>query len=279
LPHRRIELPYQLANLLETSGRVRDDGKIGTRIADRHAALRKNRPLAAGRRRLSRSEPELLLSVARKHVREVLHSHVIELKRLRNQWLQLADLQLRFELLFLLDCKLLARRDQNDVAVLAHVEALDLHDDVKRLIPGNVLEAQREAAGDGVAGDDVKARKVSDHLQNRAHLDVLEVERELLALVPGPRPLDELVGIFLDRLDLYDEAVFGLVRGVLPQSSGLDDDARIAGLRKGVDGGDRSCEIAHVQPALEVARQRRVDEVDDQRLALLADVDAGGVVG
>src|SRR5215831_20406240 len=66
---------------------------------------------------------------------------------------------------------------------------------------------------------------------------------------------------------------------MLPQSSRLDDDAGIAGLREGVNGGDWSSEITYIQPALEVARQRRVDEVDDQRLALLADVDAGGVVG
>ena len=38
-------------------------------------------------------------------------------------------------------------------------------------------------------------------------------------------------------------------------------------------------EILHVEPALEVARQRRLDEVDDERLPLLPDVDPGRGVG
>jgi hypothetical protein len=59
---------------------------------------------------------------------------------------------------------------------------LALQDDVQRLVPGHVLQAQRDVAGHGVAGDDVEVGEVGDHLQQRAHLDVLEVQRQLLAL-------------------------------------------------------------------------------------------------
>jgi hypothetical protein len=50
-------------------------------------------------------------------------------------------------------------------------------------------------------------------------------------------------------------------------------------LRERVDVEDRRAEVLDVETALEVARQRRPDEVDDQHLALLTDVDAGRVVG
>ena len=87
----------------------------------------------------------------------------------------------------------------------------------------------------GVAGDDVEPGEVGDHLQHRAHFDVLEVERQLLALVAGARALHELVRVFLDRLDLEDEAVVGLVGRVLPQALRLDHHPRVAALRERVD--------------------------------------------
>ena len=42
---------------------------------------------------------------------------------------------------------------------------------------------------DGVAGDDVEAGEIGDHLQHRAHFDVLEVERELFSRVARARTL------------------------------------------------------------------------------------------
>ena len=118
---------------------------------------------------------------------------------------------------------------------------------------------------DRVAGDDVEAGEVGDHLQHRAHFDVLEVERQLLALVALARALRQLVRILDDRLHLEDEAVVRLVGRVLPQALRLDDHPHVAALRERVDGDDRRAEVLDVEPALEVARQRRLDEVDDQR--------------
>ena len=133
--------------------------------------------------------------------------------------------------------------------------------------------------GDGVAGDDVEAREVGDDLQHRAHFDVLEIERQLLALVAALGALRELVGVLVDGLDLQDEAVVGLVGGMLPQSLGFDDHPRVAALRERVDRDHRRAEIVDVEPALEVARQRSLEEIHDQVLALLPDVDACGIVG
>ncbi len=184
-----------------------------------------------------------------------------------------------FELLLFLQRELLPRRDQHDIAVLAHVEAFRLHDDVERLVPRNVLQAQREAAAHRVARDDVEPGEVGDHLQHRPHLDVLEVERQLVALVALARALHELVRILDDRLHFQDEPVVGLIRRVLPQALGLDDHPRVRALGERVDRDDGCAEILHVEPALEILRQRGLDEVDDERLALLPDVDPGGGIG
>ena len=84
----------------------------------------------------------------------------------------------------------------------------------------------------GVARDDIQSREVGDHLQHRAHIDVLEVERKLLTLVTASRTLRELVRVFLDRLDLDDELVVRLIGRVLPQALRLDHHPRVAALRE-----------------------------------------------
>ena len=278
LARRGVDLADYPSHVFETGSGIRYEQDIAAGIDDRDTTLRDNRALAAGGRGLPGTSTVRLLPVARNQVYQVLCLDVVELERFRHQWLEIADLLLGFELLLLLDGKLLARCDQNDVAVLAHVEALGLHDDVQCLIPRDILQAQRQAAGHGVAGDDVQAGEVGDHLQHRAHFDVLEVEREFFTLVAGARALRQLVRIFLDRLDLDDESVVGLIGGVLPEALGLDDHPRVAALRKRVDA-DHGCrEVTDVQATLEVARHCRLDEIDDQRLALLPDIDTRGVV-
>ena len=261
LPHRDIDLTYHAPHFLEPRRSILHEQDIGAPIDDCAPALRQH-----------------LLLLVRDELLYVIGLLVIELEHLRLQRLQVADLLPGFQLLPLLDRQFLARRDQNDVAVLAHVKALGLHDDIERLIPGDILEAQRQAAGDRVAGDDVESREIGDDLQDRADLDILEIERQFLALVALARALGQPVRVLLDRLDLEDESILGLVRRVLPEPARLDHHSRVRSLRKGVDGRDRRREIGNVEPPLEVPRQRRPEKIDDERAALLADVDARGAV-
>ena len=261
LAHDDVDLPDEPAHFFQPRRRILHEQDVGSRVDHRVTALGEELPVLVGQ--------ELLYCIG---------LLIVELEHLGLQWLEIADLLLGFELLLFLDRKFLARRDQNDVAVLAHVETLGLHDDVQRLIPGNVLEPQCQATGHCVAGDDIQAGEIGYHLQYGAYLDVLEVERQLLALVPGARALRQLVRIFLNRFDLDDEAVVGLVGRVLPEALGLDDHTGVAALRERVDADHRSGEIAYVEAALEVTRKRGLDEIDDQHLALLPDIDAGGVV-
>jgi hypothetical protein len=159
---------------------------------------------------------------------------------------------------------------------LRRPEVLRLQDDVERLVPGNVLQPQRDVAGHGVARDDVEVGEVGDDLQKRPHLDVLEVERELLAGVACA--LDELVGIDLLRPDLEHELVVALVGAVLPGPARLDQHADAVALLRRRDALDRRAEVGDVEAAAQVVGQARAQELDDQALALLADVDADLVV-
>src|SRR4029453_8709329 len=160
LANRRIELADDLAHFLEARRRVGHEENVGAWIDERDAPPGQDRALPAGRARLARAGAKLLLPVRRNDPLEIRRLDVIQLERFEHQRLERADLLRVLELLLFLERKLLARRDQNDVALLAHVEALGLHDDVERLIPRNVLEAQRQAARHRVAGDDVEAREV-----------------------------------------------------------------------------------------------------------------------
>ena len=92
-------------------------------------------------------------------------------------------------------------------------------------------------------------------------------------------PCTSLFGILEDRLHLEDEPVVGLVGGMLPQALRLDHHPGVRALRERVDGQHRRAEVGDVDPPLEVARDRGLEEVDHQRAALLADVDAGRAVG
>ena len=62
-------------------------------------------------------------------------------------------------------------------------EALGQQDDVERLVPGHVHQADRDLALDLVAGDDVELGHVGDEAQHVRDLDVLEVERDAAARV------------------------------------------------------------------------------------------------
>ena len=78
--------------------------------------------------------------------------------------------------------------------------------------------------------------------------------------------------------DLEHELVVALVGAVLPGAARLDDHAHpIAALRRG-DALHRRAEVGDVEAATQAVGQARAQELDDEALALLADVDADLVV-
>src|SRR5207237_10659926 len=102
-----VDLPDESAHFFQPCRRILHEQGIRSRVDDAVAALGEKLPLLVGQ--------ELLYCI---------RLLIIELEHLGLQWLEIADLLLGFELLLFLERELLARRDQNNVAVLAHVEAL-----------------------------------------------------------------------------------------------------------------------------------------------------------
>ncbi len=199
---------------------------------------------------------------------------VVDLEALGLQRLEVDDLRLGLELQLLARGEFVTRGDPDDVAVLAHVQALGLQDDVERLVPGHVLQAQGQVALHRVGRDDIEVGEVGDDLQHRAHIHILEVQRELVALVVAA-PAAELGRVLGDAPHLEHEAVVALVGVVLPQPVRGHGQAYAVAHLLGRHRGDRGGEVGDVGAAAQVVGQRGLQEVDDQVAALLADVDAG----
>ena len=200
---------------------------------------------------------------------------VVDLETFGLQRLEVVDLSLGLELQLLARRELVTRCDPDHVAVLAHVQALGLQDDVERLIPGNILQAQGQVALHRVGRDDVEVGEVGDDLQHRTHIDVLEVQRQLLTLELPAGALDELARILDDTLDLEHKTVLALVSVVLPQPvRGHRQAHAVADLLRR-HRGDRCCKVGDIRAATQVLGQRGLQEVHHQIAALLADVDAG----
>ena len=263
LAHLDVDLGDEAADVFEAGRHVIDEELVAPLVGAHVAAL---------------GEDGLLLALD--ELGDALGLVVVDLEGLGAQRLELADLGLGFEVELLAGGQLVARGDPDDVAVLAHVEAAGLQDDVESLIPGDILEAQGEVALHRVAGDDVEIGEVGDHLQHRPDIDVLEVERQLLAAEAAlAHALGELVGVFLDGLHLENKLVVALVGVVLPLAARRDGHAHVAALALGEHGGNRGAEIDHIELAAELFGRLGLEEVDDQAGALLADVDAGAGIG
>ena len=145
--------------------------------------------------------------------------------------------------------------DDDDVVLTALVQALGAQHDVEGLIPGHVLQAQRQIAGDRIADHDVLAAGVRQQLQYRAHVDVLEVQGQPLA---GVFLLVFLAAVrFVRRLDFDGVLVVGLVGQLLEIALRADHQARAALDPNRIDGLHRGCEIHDVVAAHEVLRHQR----------------------
>lgn len=198
---------------------------------------------------------------------------IVQLEGFGTQRLELAHLLLAFERQLFLCRQLVARRDPDDVASLALVQPLGVENDVEGLVPGDVLQSQRQRTTDGVGRDDVVVGEVGDHLQHRTHVDILEIQRQLLALVARLAALNQLVRILDQTLHLEDELILALVGVVLPETGRSDREAGIGTRAHDFHLRDRRAEVGHVIALQEFLGHRGAQEFDHQLRTLLADVD------
>ena len=263
MPHRNIHGAYHAPHVVQARGYVLHKQLIAARVDGCAAAARQYalRSRASGGRAGTATQQCL-------NVRGLL---IVQLEALGHQRLQVGDLRTRFQRELFAGGEFVARRDPYHVSFLAHVQTLAAHDDVERLIPRHVLQPQRQVTGDRIAGDDIEACEISQHLQYRAHLDVLEIERKFFA---GETGAHQAIRVFDDAFDFHDKAVIRLIRRVLPIARRCDDDTRVAPLRCGFHHLHGRGEIGHVVALDKVARQHGILKIHHHRAALPAHVDA-----
>ena len=266
LANRDVDLQQERLDLFQLARNVRHKQLVGARIRGQRTALGENPGCRTTCSSAAASGP-----ATQQHIAHVIRTLIVQAEHLATQRLQLGDLLLRFQLCLLLRCQLTTRRNPQHVAVAARGQALGVQHDLQRLVPRHVFQTQGQGACHAVAGNDVQVGEVSKDLQQRAHVDVLEIERQAFAAVARAR--DQLVRVVLGRADFHHELRVGLIRAVLPVTTRLNHQAGTGTAIGSTHGLHGRTEVAHVIATAQRLRQRRANKVDHKILALLGDVD------
>ncbi len=263
LLHRDIEGRHQTADVLDTALGVLHQESVGARVDGDAATLGE----------------ELPPLVALKHGRDLVGLGKVDLHKLGAQRLQLLPITLGLHFHAFARRDLLAGGDVQNVAIHALVEAPGLQDNVQRLIPRHVVQAQGDVAAHGIADHDVQVGEVRQQLQDGTHLDVLEIQRQAFALefllLAG-------AGLALglgDGRNFQHELAVTLIGNDLVFATRLDFHTHPVTLRNGVDGVNRSGEVDDIESALQVVVDHRAREGHLDPARLFANVDLGTRTG
>ena len=159
----------------------------------------------------------------------------------------------------------------NDIALFSHVQTFGLQDDVQSLIPGYVLQTQRNGARHRVRCDDIEFREVGNDLQHRTHVNALKVERQLLACEHiGIRQIGIQGGLVGDRHHGDGQHVADLNRVELPLTVGLNPNPYAITRLGAGDGLYRGCKITHIHAPAQRLGQPHLVQLHSQTLAQLA---------
>ena len=270
-----IDFGDQLADVAQLGRRVGDEQLVGSLVEQGVAAFGQHT------RRLGiTTGGRGAAAHAAQHLLDDLGALIVELETLGTQGLEIGDRGTRLQIQLLTCGKLIARRNPDDVAVLAHRQTLLLEDDFQSLVPRDIVEAQGNVAGDRIADNDIEVGDIGKDVQQLTQRNVLEVQRDLLALIALTLgSLEQLGGIVLDRLHLDDELTLALVGGVFPQALGRNDHTSVFTMLGCGNCGHRRRKIGHIELARQFIRKLGALEVDDQLSALLTHVDGHARVG
>ena len=261
LPHGHVQGLHQAADVRQLVRGVLDQQGVCALIDRQRAARRQHGILAA--RGLDQ-------------FRQIRDLGVVDLHELGAGRRQFLHFFVRVELRLFTGREFLGRTDDDHVILAALVQALGAQHDVERLIPGHVLQPQRQIAGDGIADHDVLAAGIRQQLQHRAHIDVLEVQGQPLAgvflLFLGRRALR-------GRLDFNCVLVVGLVGQLLEIALRADHEARAALDTDRIDRLHRGCEIHDVVTAHQVLGHHGAGKVHDDLIAFLTHIHRRARVG
>ena len=161
-------------------------------------------------------------------------------------------------------------RNPQHAAGFAHAQAFALQNNVQRLVPGHVLQAQSDSAGHRVRCHHVKARKVGNHLQHLAHVNALKIERQLLPVVAST--LCEFARVNLEGLDVNHQFRLGLVGGMFPLALGRNHHAHAVAHFGGGDGLHGRAKVVHIQAPAQALGQAHIAQFHHQVAAHLFDI-------
>ncbi|MNV47823.1 hypothetical protein D3C71_1397010 [compost metagenome] len=210
---------------------------------------------------------------------------VVDLHVIGDQILAVLDRDARVFLVLLELGQFRLRCHPDHAAIATLVQALGPQHDVQRLVPRHVDQAQGYVALHAVGGDHVEVGFLRDQLQHGTYRHVLEVEGDRLAavaaLAQGRRGLADRGGGDrarrrggLARADLDHVFVAALVGQRLEGGVGVEHQLRAAAIRLGIDALHGRGEVGHVDRLLQVFRQACVADVDDDAVALAAQIRA-----
>ena len=266
---RNVRLGHQIADLVDHGLGVVDDQGIGFRV-DHEAATGRQQAVAAA---VARCIGAGSGGAAIQNLLEVLGRAVTQDKGFRADGLQGIELLLAFQNLLVAVEQLFTRGNIDDVAIAALIQALGLQNQVQRLIPRHVFQAQRDIAGDRVTGDDVQPGEFGNHLQHGAYFDVLEVERQLVALVLRLAVQLVLAGTFHHGLAYFHhQLAFGLVGGEFPVTLRLNQYTAVAALIAGNHLVHRCGKVADIHALFQRTRQIGTHHVQHQVFAFTTDI-------
>ncbi|MNZ35865.1 hypothetical protein D3C78_532720 [compost metagenome] len=168
LAHRHIQLRHQLPQLGKAVGRLVHHQRVGALVDTKAAPT---------------GEDAVIRQARQQQLRQFASLGVMDGQQLPTQRLQLRIQRLAHTGIDRLRGKLGRRRHQQHIALLTPGQALAAQHQVQRLVPWHILQAQGDATLHGIAGDQVDASIVSQHLQHRAHFHILEVQRQWFTLI------------------------------------------------------------------------------------------------
>ena len=116
-------------------------------------------------------------------IRNIFCFGVIDLDKIRHQWLKFTHLTRRLEHQTLLIGDLLRRCNPDHIALLTSRQSFGLHDRVQRLIPGNILQSQTHIPRNRITDHEIEAGLVSNLLQRAADRNVLKIETDRFAAI------------------------------------------------------------------------------------------------
>ena len=263
LTYGNVELRNNASKVFQAICSISNDDRVGTLVDDYTPAVGEHG---------TRSTAASFFTTALKQAEQRRGARIPNLHELGAQGCKFRYLFTVFQFKFFACGDLRGRRNQQHVADLTLIKTFGLQNELERLIPGHILQSQRNTPRDRVTGNQVQIGKIGDQLQDRTNFDVLEIQRELFAAeFENVFPLRNF--LFGEGRHFHRELIVGLIGEVVVVASGCNGNADVIALLNGVNHSHGRCEVGDIKPAPEIGRKLGIADLDADLAAITFDVD------